>query len=154
MSLFRRSTFFSAFSEGWALYAEQVADELGVYADNPLGRAGYLQSFLFRAARLVVDTGMHHKRWTRAQATDYLMQATGFARPRTQREIDRYCVSPGQACSYKVGHTMWVKAREDARARLGARFDIKAFHDACLSHGSMPLTILEQVAGDWAKSVA
>ena len=154
VSLFRRSSFFSAFSEGWALYAEQVADELGVYADNPLGRAGYLQSFLFRAARLVVDTGIHHKRWSRRQATDYLVQATGFARPRTQREIDRYCASPGQACSYKVGHTMWVKAREDARARLGPKFDLKAFHDACLSHGSMPLTILEQVAGDWAKGVA
>jgi uncharacterized protein (DUF885 family) len=154
LSLYRRSSFFSAFSEGWALYAEQLADELGVYENDPLGKAGYLQSFLFRAARLVVDSGMHHKRWSRAKATDYLVAATGFARPRTQREIDRYCVSPGQALSYKVGHTMWVKAREDAKARLGAKFDLKAYHDATLLHGALPLTILEQVAADWAKSLA
>ncbi len=87
----RKLGFFSAYSEGWALYAEQLADELGVYANDPLGRAGFLQSFLFRAARLVVDTGIHTKRWSREQATDYMVKTTGFARPRSQREVERYC---------------------------------------------------------------
>jgi uncharacterized protein (DUF885 family) len=139
----RKLGFFSAYSEGWALYAEQLADELGVYKDNPLGRAGFLQSFLFRAARLVVDTGLHTKRWTREQATNYMVQTTGFARPRSQREVERYCVLIGQACSYKVGHTAWVRARTDAQQRLGAKFDLKQFHEV-LREGAMPLSILER----------
>lgn len=152
--LIRRTGGFSAFSEGWALYAEQLADELGVYDNDPLGKAGFLQSFLFRAARLVVDTGMHYKRWTREQATDYMVGVTGYARGRTQREIDRYVVWPGQACSYKVGHTVWAGQREKAKAALGARFDIRDFHDAALLPGSMPLTVLERVIGDWTKTRA
>lgn len=132
---------FSAYSEGWALYAEQLADELGAYA-SPLERAGYLQSFLFRATRLVVDTGLHARRWSREQATDYMVATTGFARPRTQREVERYCTQAGQACSYKVGHMAWTRARAKAQAALGPRFDIKAFHDI-LKEGAMPLTILE-----------
>jgi len=139
----RKLGFFSAYSEGWALYAEQVADELGVYADNPLGRAGYLQSFLFRAARLVVDTGLHTKKWSREQATDYMVATTGYARPRSQREVERYCTMIGQACSYKVGHTAWARARTDAQTRLGSAFDIKAFHEI-LREGAMPLSILER----------
>jgi uncharacterized protein (DUF885 family) len=139
----RKLGFFSAYSEGWALYAEQLADELGVYANDPLGRAGFLQSFLFRAARLVVDTGIHTKRWSREQATDYMVQTTGFARPRSQREVERYCTQIGQACSYKVGHTAWTRARDEARKTLGARFDIKQFHEV-LSEGAMPLSILER----------
>ena len=139
----RKLGFFSAYSEGWALYAEQVADELGAYADYPLGRAGFLQSFLFRAARLVVDTGLHSKRWSREQATDYMVQTTGFARPRCQREVERYCTQIGQACSYKVGHTAWVRARADAQKTLGDRFDIKQFHEV-LKEGAMPLSILER----------
>ena len=139
----RKLGFFSAYSEGWALYAEQVADELGVYSSNPLGRAGFLQSFLFRAARLVVDTGIHSKRWSREQATDYLVKTTGFARPRSQREVERYCTQMGQACSYKVGHTAWARAREDAKKRLGAKFDLKQFHEI-LREGAMPLSILER----------
>ncbi|HEX8233570.1 MAG TPA: DUF885 family protein [Caulobacteraceae bacterium] len=150
--LLRRTGGFSAYSEGWALYAEQLADELGVYADDPLGRLGYLQSFLFRAARLVVDTGIHGKRWTREQATNYLRGATGYSQPRTQREIDRYTVMPGQALSYKVGHTVWVRTREDAKRRLGERFDIKGFHDTALAAGAMPLTVLEARVADWVKS--
>jgi uncharacterized protein (DUF885 family) len=142
--LIRRRGGYSAYTEGWALYAEQLAGEIGVYKDQPLGEAGFLQSFLFRAARLVVDTGMHHKRWSRDKAVDYLVGATGFPRPRSVREIDRYCVQPGQACSYKVGHTQWVKLRERQRAALGAKFDLKAFHRV-LSKGAMPLTILERV---------
>ena len=139
----RKLGFFSAYSEGWALYAEQVADELGVYAGNPLGRAGFLQSFLFRAARLVVDTGIHTKRWSREQATDYMVQMTGFARPRSQREVERYCTMIGQACSYKVGHTAWTRARAEAQKTLGPKFDIKQFHEI-LREGAMPLSILER----------
>ncbi|HEX6742329.1 MAG TPA: DUF885 domain-containing protein, partial [Sphingomicrobium sp.] len=139
----RKLGFFSAYSEGWALYAEQVADELGVYRDDPLGRAGFLQSFLFRAARLVVDTGLHTKRWTREQATDYMVRTTGFARPRSQREVERYCTQIGQACSYKVGHMAWTRARAESQRTLGDGFDIKAFHEI-LKEGAMPLTILER----------
>ncbi|MBB4619088.1 uncharacterized protein (DUF885 family) [Sphingomonas abaci] len=138
----RKIGFFSAYSEGWALYAEQLAEELGAYA-TPLERAGYLQSFLFRAARLVVDTGIHAKRWSREQATDYMVATTGFARPRTLREVERYCTQAGQACSYKVGHMAWTRARARAEASLGDRFDLKQFHEV-LKEGAMPLTILER----------
>ncbi|MGS1015656.1 DUF885 domain-containing protein [Allosphingosinicella humi] len=138
----RKIGFFSAYSEGWALYAEQLADELGAYA-TPLERAGFLQSFLFRAARLVVDTGIHTKRWSRAQATDYLVQTTGFAQPRSQREVERYCTQGGQACSYKVGHMAWTRARAEAEAALGPKFDLKQFHEI-LRDGAMPLTIMER----------
>jgi len=139
----RKIGFFSAYSEGWALYAEQLADEMGVYANAPLGRAGFLQSFLFRAARLVVDTGLHSKRWSREQATDYMVATTGFARARSQREVERYCTLIGQACSYKVGHTAWMRARTEAQQALGDRFDIKQFHEI-LREGAMPLSILER----------
>jgi uncharacterized protein (DUF885 family) len=139
----RKLGFFSAYSEGWALYAEQLAGELGVYDHDPLGRAGFLQSFLFRAGRLVVDTGLHTKRWSREQATDYMVATTGFARPRSQREVERYCTMIGQACSYKVGHTAWTRARADAEKTLGAKFDLKQFHEI-LKEGAMPLSILER----------
>jgi uncharacterized protein (DUF885 family) len=143
MPTLRKVAFLSAYGEGWALYAEHVADELGVYDKMPLGRAGYLQSYLFRAARLVVDTGIHAKKWTREQATDYMVQVTGYARPRSQREVERYCTMPGQACSYKVGHAAWTRAREKAQKTLGAKWDIKWFHDI-LQDGAMPLTIMEK----------
>ena len=139
--MLRRIAFYSAYGEGWALYAEQVADELGAY--KGIERAGYLQSFLFRAERLVVDTGLHHKRWTREQAIDHMVAATGFARPRVQREVERYCASPGQACSYKIGHIAWTRARAKAQQALGSRFDIRDFHDI-LKEGAMPLTIFER----------
>ena len=139
--MLRRVAFYSAYGEGWALYAEQVADELGAYKD--IERAGYLQSFLFRAERLVVDTGLNHKRWSREQAIDHMVAATGFARPRVQREIERYCASPGQACSYKIGHIAWNRAREKTQKALGMRFDIRDFHDI-LKEGAMPLTIFER----------
>jgi uncharacterized protein (DUF885 family) len=141
---------FSAYSEGWALYAEQLADELGGYS-TPLERAGYLQSFLFRAARLVVDTGIHTKRWSREQATAYMVQTTGFAAPRSQREVERYCTQPGQACSYKVGHAAWVRARAQARETLGEKFDIKQFHEI-LKEGAMPLSILERRIAERTKA--
>jgi uncharacterized protein (DUF885 family) len=135
-----RNNFISSYGEGWALYAEQLADELGAY--NGLERAGYLQSFLFRAARLVVDTGIHHMRWTREQATDYMVATTGFARPRSQREVERYCTMIGQACSYKIGHTAWVKNRAKAQAALGDKFSLQWFHEV-LKDGVMPLSMLE-----------
>jgi len=148
----RKLGFFSAYSEGWALYAEQLADELGAYR-SPLERAGYLQSFLFRAARLVVDTGIHTKRWSREKATDYLVATTGFARPRSQREVERYCTQAGQACSYKVGHMAWTRARAKAQAILGPRFDLKRFHEV-LKDGAMPLTILERRVEERARAEA
>ncbi|MBW6530725.1 DUF885 family protein [Sphingomonas sp. RRHST34] len=140
--LIRRRGFFSGYSEGWALYAEQLADEMGMYEGDPLGQVGYLQSLLFRATRLVVDSGMHAKRWSREQATDYLIATTGIARGRSQGEIDRYTVWPGQACSYKIGHTVWTRLRDEAKAKPG--FDLKRFHEV-LRLGAMPLTVLERV---------
>jgi uncharacterized protein (DUF885 family) len=131
---------FSAYSEGWALYSEQLADELGAYSG--VEKAGYLQSFLFRAARLVIDTGIHTKKWSREQATKYMVDTTGFARPRSQREVERYCTQMGQACSYKIGHIAWERARAKSQATLGSKFDIKQFHEV-LKDGAMPLTILE-----------
>jgi uncharacterized protein (DUF885 family) len=150
--LIRRFGGYSAYSEGWALYAEQLADELGMFEGRPLERAGMLQSFLFRATRLVVDSGMHAKRWSREQATDYFLRTTGIARGRGQNEIDRYTAWPGQALSYKIGHTVWLRLRDEAKAKLGSRFDLKNFHQVLLL-GSMPLTILErQVAARTASS--
>lgn len=147
----RKISFFGAYLEGWALYAEQLSDDLGGYADD-LERAGYLQSFLFRAARLVADTGIHTKGWSRDQATQYFVDTVGFARPRSQREIERYCVSPGQACSYKIGHAAWLRARDNAKKLLGNRFDVKAFHDV-LHEGAVPLTLLEQRVEARAKAM-
>lgn len=148
----RKIAFFNAYLEGWALYAEQLADELGGYA-TPVERAGYLQSFLFRAARLVADTGIHTKRWSREQATDYFVQTVGFARPRAQREVERYCVMPGQACSYKIGHAAWLRARDNAKKIAGARFDLKHFHDV-LEAGAMPLSMLERIVEERARATA
>ena len=142
--LIRRFGGYSAYSEGWALYAEQLADEMGMFEGRPLERAGMLQSFLFRATRLVVDTGLHAKRWSREQATDYFLRTTGIARGRGQNEIDRYTVWPGQATSYKIGHTTWVRLRDQAKSRLGSRFDLKQFHGVLL-RGPVPLTVLERL---------
>jgi uncharacterized protein (DUF885 family) len=150
--LLRKFTFFGAYVEGWALYAEQLADELGGYA-GPIERAGYLQSFLFRAARLVVDTGIHTKRWTREQATDYFVATVGFARGRSQREIERYCTMPGQACSYKLGHISWLRARDNAKKIMGAKYDVKQFHEV-LRDGAVPLTILERLVEERARAAA
>lgn len=134
---------FNAFIEGWALYAEQLADEFGLYADDAFGRLGYLQAQRFRAARLVVDTGLHHKRWTREQAIRSLVEQTGRAEGAARSEIDRYCASPGQALGYKVGHTEIVRLRAKAQAALGARFDVRDFNDAVVKTGGVPLTVLE-----------
>tara|TARA_R110002124_G_scaffold42793_1_gene131654 strand:- start:440 stop:2281 length:1842 start_codon:yes stop_codon:yes gene_type:complete len=143
---------FSAYSEGWALYAEQLADEMGVYENDPWGRLGYLQSLLFRATRLVVDSGLHHNRWSREQAIQYMVATLGDQESSVTTEVERYCVWPGQASSYKVGHTEWVRLREEAKAQLGDRFDIKSFHDTALGSGGMPLEVLKTVVGDWIQS--
>jgi uncharacterized protein (DUF885 family) len=135
----------NAYVEGWGLYAEQLADEIGMYREFPLGRLGMLQSFIYRAVRIVVDTGMHWKGWNRAQAADYMEATVGLARGAVESEIDRYCVWPGQACGYKIGHIEFVRLRKAARERLGARFDLRTFHDAVLSCGPVPLEVLEQV---------
>lgn len=140
--MLRKVGFMSAYGEGWALYAEEVADGLKGYA-TPLERAGYLQSFLFRAARLVIDTGLHTRQWSREKATSYMVEVTGFAQPRSQREVERYCTQPGQACSYKVGHAAWTRARKQAEATMGPKFDVKQFHEV-LREGPMPLSILER----------
>lgn len=150
--LLRKLSWFGAYGEGWALYAESVADELGGYKTE-VERAGFLQSYLFRAARLVVDTGIHTKRWTADQATKYLVETTGFPQPRSQREVERYTCSPGQACSYKIGHIAWVEARRKAQAMLGDRFDLKQFHEV-LRDGAMPLTMLQERVEARAKALA
>ncbi len=144
LPIYRRAGGFSAFNEGWALYAESVAaDDLGVYADNPLGRVGFLGSYLFRAVRLVVDTGLHHERWSRQRAIDYMAASGAKPGDASASEIDRYCVMPGQACSYKIGHTVIAGLRRDAQARPG--FDLKAFHDKVLANGSVPLSVLQKI---------
>ena len=140
---------FSAYSEGWGLYAEQLADEIGAYENDPFGQIGYLQSLMFRAARLVVDSGLHHKRWSREQGIRYMVDTLGDQESSIATEVERYCVWPGQASSYKVGHTTWVRLREEAKARLGSRFDIKGFHDRGLDLGGVPLTVLEREMRAW-----
>lgn len=145
LPMIRRASFYSAYGEGWALYAEQLAKEMGVYEDDPLGEIGYLQAALFRAARLVVDTGLHAKRWSREQAIATMSSIDGEPGSSTATEIERYCVWPGQACSYMIGKLTWLRLREKARTALGPKFDIRAFHDAGLLSGAMPLTALETV---------
>ncbi|WP_293907243.1 DUF885 family protein [Phenylobacterium sp.] len=136
---------FNAFIEGWALYAEQLADEVGLYKDDPLGRLGYWQAMRFRAARLVVDTGLHDQRWTREHAVRWMTAATGRSVAAITSEVDRYCAGPGQACGYKVGHTEIVRLREKAKAALGPRFDLRDYDDAVVTTGGTPLSVLESV---------
>jgi uncharacterized protein (DUF885 family) len=145
---------FSAYAEGWGLYAEQLADEMGMYANDPFGKIGYLQSATFRASRLVCDTGLHSKRWTREQAIDSMVAATGDQRSNVTTEIERYCVWPGQACSYMVGRQALNRMREGARTTLGANFDIKGFHDTVLTNGSTPLSVTESLVSQWVATVS
>jgi uncharacterized protein (DUF885 family) len=150
--LLHRNIGIPAYGEGWGLYAEQLADEIGMYRDFPQGRIGMLQSFLYRSARIVVDTGMHAKGWSRAQAISYFSENVGLNPISAESEIDRYIVWPGQAASYKLGHNEFVRLREQARGRLGARFDLKSFHDAVLRGGDMPLEVLGTVVNDWTEA--
>ena len=140
---------FNAFVEGWALYAEQLVDELGFYAGDPLAQLGMYQGLRFRAARLVTDTGLHAMRWTREKAVEYLHGVSGRALPAVTSEVDRYSVSPGQACGYKVGHTEIVRLREKAKAALGAKLDVREFNDVVVQTGGVPLTVLATVVDEW-----
>ena len=145
LPLIRKMLFFSGYGEGWALYAEELAVEMGLYGDDRLGRIGQLQAALFRAVRLVVDSGLHADGWSREKAIAYYIDILGEKESSAITEIERYCVWPGQACSYMVGKLTWLKARERASKALGDRFDIKAFHDAGLLAGALPLAVLDQV---------
>ena len=140
---------FNAYSEGWALYAEQLADELGVYDDFPVGRLGYLQSLSFRACRLVVDTGLHAKQWKREQAINWFVTTNGSSYDEVQGEVDRYCAWPGQACGYKVGHSAIGRLRENAKSELGDSFNFRRFNDALVLGGSVPMTVLGRVIDDY-----
>jgi len=148
--LLLKSMGFNAYGEGWGLYAEQLADELGMYDDFLEGRLGYHQSFLYRAARIVIDTGIHAMGWSREQAIRYMIETVGLAPTAAESEIERYCVWPGQACGYKIGHTEIDRLRTVARERTGDRFDIKSFHAAVLDGGAMPLEVLGRVVDQWA----
>nr|WP_314122119.1 DUF885 family protein [uncultured Brevundimonas sp.] len=145
---------FSSYVEGWGLYAEQLADELGAYENDPVGQIGYLQSLMFRAARLVVDTGIHSKGWSREQGIRYMMEAYGDQEGAATSEVERYCGWPGQACAYKVGHNEWVRLREKAKTSLGPKFDIKGFHDTALAAGGVPLSVLERIVDGWVATQA
>ncbi len=150
LPLLHRTLGIAAYGEGWGLYAEQIADELGLYAEEPLGRIGYLQAALYRAVRVVVDTGMHALGWSKARALAYMIDVTGLAPRAAENEIDRYIVWPGQATSYKLGHSEIVRARAAAMATMGDRFDIKGFHDIVLRQGSQPLELLSRNVAAWA----
>lgn len=136
---------FNAYSEGWALYAEQLGAELGAYDADPIGRLGYLQSLAFRACRLVVDTGLHAKRWTRSQAIEWFATSNGSSVDEVSGEVDRYCAWPGQACGYKLGHTHINQLRRKTQAALGDRYDFRGFNDAVVRGGNVPLTVLDDV---------
>jgi len=150
LPLIRTLLSFNAYSEGWGLYAEQIADEVGFYHDDPLGRIGYLQSMNFRAARLVADTGLHHKRWTMDKAMEWFMATTGFTASQARSELNRYCTWPGQALGYKTGHNEINRLRDVARAKIGSRFDVRGFNDAVVQTGGVPLEVLTKVVDRWA----
>jgi uncharacterized protein (DUF885 family) len=153
LPLIRSLIAFNAYSEGWALYSEQLADELGVYQGDPVGRLGYLQSMAFRACRLVVDTGLHAKRWARSQAIEWFATTNGSTVEEVQSEVDRYCNWPGQACGYKVGHIEILRQRARAQAELGARYDLRHFDDAVVRGGNVPLDVLARNIGDYIVTV-
>jgi uncharacterized protein (DUF885 family) len=149
---FRRLLPFTAYAEGWALYTEWLALEMGLYRDDPFGNLGRLQDEMLRAVRLVVDTGLHAKRWTRQQAVDYMVAQTGNPLASVVTEIERYIVDPGQACAYKVGMLSIQAARRRAEQALGPAFDaqaLKDFHDVVLRGGALPLDVLDEQVDAW-----
>ena len=153
MPLIRQQTLYSAYSEGWALYAERLAAEIGFYKDDPYGDLGRLQAELFRAARLVVDTGLHAKGWTREQAIAYLVDMTGTAESDSTSEIERYMGLPGQACAYKVGQLKILELRDKAKTELGPKFNLRDFHTVVLENGGVPLGVLERLVDEWIAKV-
>jgi len=145
LPMFRGVIPFTSYIEGWALYTEQLAWELGFYENDPFGNLGRLQAEMFRAVRLVVDTGIHHKKWTREEAIDYMIENTGMTTGEVTSEIERYIVMPGQACAYKIGMLKILELRAHAKTALGDRFDLRDFHDVVLKNGAVPLVVLEEI---------
>ncbi len=154
MPLIRQLLAFNAYSEGWGLYAEQLADEFGAYDNDPAGRLGFLQSLAFRACRLVVDTGIHAKRWTRDQGVQFFVDVNGSNPLEVASEVDRYCAWPGQACGYKVGHSEILRQRQRAMTALGPRYDIKAFDDTVVLGGNVPLDVLAKNVDEYIRAAA
>jgi uncharacterized protein (DUF885 family) len=154
LPLIRQQPIYSAYSEGWALYGERLAAEIGLYRDDPFGDLGRLQAEMFRAVRLVVDTGIHAKGWTREQAIDYMVQTTGMNVDEVVSEVERYMALPGQACAYKVGQLKILELRERARAELGDKFELKDFHTVVLENGAVPLTVLGRLVEEWVAATA
>ena len=152
MPRIRQMLAFNAYSEGWALYAQQLAAELGAYENDPVGQLGYLQAIAFRACRLVVDTGLHAKRWTREQGVRFFVEKNGSNPLEVASEVDRYCSWPGQACGYKVGHSEINRQRDLARTTLGDRFDIRDFNDTVLRGGNVPLDVLAGNVAEYLRS--
>ncbi|WP_067737259.1 DUF885 domain-containing protein [Novosphingobium naphthalenivorans] len=153
LPLIRSILAFNAYSEGWALYGEQLADELGAYDDDPVGRLGYLQSIAFRACRMVVDTGLHSQGWSREQAVRFFMEKNGNKREEVVNEVDRYCSWPGQACGYKMGHNQINRQRERAIAALGSAYDLRDFDQAVVDGGNVPLDVLADNITAYIQSV-
>ena len=143
---------FTAYAEGWALYAERLAHELGFYEGDAHGNIGRLQAEAFRAARLVVDTGIHAKKWSYEQAVGFMLENTGLPRQMVETEVARYIVWPGQATAYEIGMLKILEVRQKAMDALGAKFDLKEFHNVVLGNGSMPLEVLERVVDDWLEA--
>jgi uncharacterized protein (DUF885 family) len=152
MPMIRKLSYFSAYIEGWALYAEQLADEMGMYEGDPLGKIGFLHDAMFRAVRLVVDSGMHAMKMTREEAIKFFVDTIGDQEATAVSEVERYCVQPGQACGYMLGKLTFLKEREKAKAALGAKFDIKKFHDAVLIGGAVPLAMLDGITDRYIAS--
>ena len=152
MPLIRQLLSFNAYSEGWGLYGEQLADELGAYENDAVGRLGYLQSIAFRACRLVVDTGIHAKRWTREQGVQFFVDVNGSNPLEVASEVDRYCAWPGQACGYKVGHSEINRQRQKATNALAAKFDVKAFNDTVVLGGNVPLDVLARNVDEYIRT--
>ncbi|HTP68098.1 MAG TPA: DUF885 domain-containing protein [Dongiaceae bacterium] len=145
---FRRNGGYTAFVEGWALYSEQLGKEVGRYQD-PYSNYGRLENEMWRAIRLVVDTGVHEKRWSREQMVEYFHKYTAMDEPNVQTEVDRYIAWPGQALAYKLGQLEILKLRERAKKQMGDKFDIRAFHDEVLGNGALPLDVLDEEVTGW-----
>jgi len=148
----RQQPIYTAYAEGWALYAERLAAEIGLYKDDPFGDLGRLQAEMFRAVRLVVDTGLHAKGWSREQAIEYMVNTTGMGESEVTSEVERYMALPGQALAYKVGQLKILELREKARAVLGEKFNLKDFHTVVLENGAVPLTVLERLVDEWIEA--
>ena len=148
---FRQHAGYTAFVEGWALYAERLAKEVGHYQD-PYSDYGRLENEMWRAIRLVVDTGVHEKHWSREQMVEYFHRYTAMDEPNIQSEVDRYIAWPGQALAYKLGQLEILKLREEARQKLGSNFDIRTFHDELLGNGALPLDVLDSEVSTWITS--